>query len=85
VTSLSVGYNFNGCSGVHAVPNANLPIGTAAASGTGFGYGSGSPEHPNFTQIYGTFSSSTRATGSMIFGGYAGCGNSLGIWTAAKR
>jgi hypothetical protein len=85
VTSLTIGFNFSGCSGVHTVPNANLPIGTAPVSGTGFGYGSGAPDGPNYTQVYGTFSSSTTATGSMIFGGYAGCGNSGGIWNAAKR
>jgi len=52
--------------------------------GPGFGYGSGPPDPPNFTQIYGSFSSSTSATGSMIFGAYTGCGNSIGIWSAAK-
>jgi hypothetical protein len=90
VTAITVGYSFNGCSGVNTFSNLNLDIGnppnpTALSAGPGFGYGSGPPDGPNYTQIYGSFSSNTTATGSMIFGAYAGCGNSGGIWTAARR
>jgi hypothetical protein len=90
VTSISLGYNFNGCSGMNTYPNLTLAIGSPPNPGSpnpgpGFGFGSGPPDGPNYTQIYGTFSSGTSATGSMIFGDYAGCGNSLGIWSAAKK
>lgn len=90
VTTISVGYNFNGCNGTNSFPNLNLAIGyppnpTSPYPGPGFGFGSGAPDGPNYTQVYGTFSSGTAATGSMIFGGYSGCGNSLGIWSATKK
>ncbi len=90
MTAITVGYNFNGCSGVNAFSNLNLDIGsppnpTAPSMGPGFGYGSGPPDGPNYTQVYGSFSSTTTATGSVIFGGYPGCGNAGGIWTATKR
>jgi hypothetical protein len=90
VTSISVGYNFNGCNGTNSFPNVNLPIGyppnpASPYPGPGFGFGSGAPDGPNYTQIYGTFSSSAAAAGSMIFGAYAGCGNSLGTWSATRK
>lgn len=90
VTSISVGYNFNGCNGTSSFPNLTLAIGyppnpTSPYPGPGFGFGSGAPDGPNYTQIYGTFSSGNGATGSMIFGDYSGCGNSLGIWSAARK
>jgi len=90
VTSISVGYNFNGCNGTNSFQDVDLPIGyppnpTSPYPGPGFGFGSGAPDGPNYTQIYGTFSSSTAATGSMIFGGYAGCGSALGTWSATRK
>jgi hypothetical protein len=90
VTAITVGYSFNGCSGVNTFSNLNLDIGSppnprAPSTGPGFGYGSGPPDGPNYTQVYGSFSSTTMATGSVIFGGYPGCGNAGGFWTATKR
>ena len=90
VTDITVGYSFGSCSGTNTFSNLNLDIGTspfpgAPQIGPGFGFGSGSPELPNYTQIYGNFSSSTSVNGSVIFGAYAGCGNSGGIWSATKR
>ena len=90
VTAISVGYNFGGCSGVKTFSNLNLDIGfppnpTGPQLGPGFGYGSGPPDEPNYTQVYGSFTSSNTATGSAIFGDYTGCGTTLGIWSATKR
>jgi hypothetical protein len=90
VTAITVGYSFNGCSGLNTFPNLNLDIGyppnpAAPSAGPGFGYGSGPPDGPNYTQIYGSFSSNTAATGSVVFGAYAGCGNGIGIWSARKN
>jgi hypothetical protein len=90
VTSITVGYNFNGCSGTNTFPDLSLAIGSppnpgSPSPGPGFGFGSGAPDRPNYTQIYGTFSSGTSVSGSMIFGDYAGCGNSLGLWSAARK
>jgi hypothetical protein len=88
VTAITVGYSFNGCSGLNTFSNLNLDIGTtpnpATTLGPGFGFGSGPPDGPNYMQVYGSFSSNTTAMGSVIFGGYAGCGNAGGIWTATR-
>jgi len=90
VTALTVGYNFNGCSGANTFSNLNLDIGnppspTAPSLGPSFGYGSGPPDGANFTQVLGSFTSSTTATGSVVFGAYAGCGTAFGAWNASKR
>jgi hypothetical protein len=96
VTSIVVGYNFGNCRGVNTFPNLNLDIGVPPAfpgvprqptpsSGPGFGFGSGPPDGANYTQIYGSFTSATTATGSIIFGDFQGCGNAGGIWMATKR
>jgi hypothetical protein len=88
VTEISIGYNFNGCSGTNTFPNLNLDIGTApsqpAGASPGFGFGSGAPDSLNYTQVLGTFNSSTAATGSMAFG-VTSCGTSGGIWSATRR
>jgi hypothetical protein len=88
VTAISVGYSFNGCSGSVTFSTLNLDIGStpnpATTLGPGFGFGSGPPDAPNYTQVFGSFSSNTTATGSVVFGGYTGCGNGGGIWMAAK-
>ena len=90
VTAITVGYRFNGCSGVNTFSNLNLDIGnppnpTSPSLGPSFGYGSGPPDGPNYTQVLGSFTASTSATGSVIFGGYSGCANAVGSWTATKR
>jgi hypothetical protein len=88
VTAITVGYSFNGCSGLNTFSNLNLDIGNgpnpATTLGPGFGFGSGPPDGPNYTQVYGSFSSNTTATGSVIFGSYPGCGNWGEIWTATR-
>jgi hypothetical protein len=88
VTAITVGYSFNGCSGSNTFSNLNLDIGVtpnpATSPGSGFGFGSGSPEGSNYTQVYGSFRSNTTASGTVIFGDFAGCGNAIGIWTATR-
>jgi hypothetical protein len=90
VTAITVEYNFNGCSGVSTFTDLDLDIGsppnpTPPSLGPGFGFGSGPPDGPNYTQVYGWFTSGAAATGSVIFSGYSGCGNSVGIWNATRR
>lgn len=96
VTSINVEYNFNGCSGSKTFSNLSLtiaksqpPPGNPQAPGPfdnpGFGFGSGAPDGADFTQVSGAFTSSQTATGSVVFGGYSGCGNGGAIWTATKR
>jgi hypothetical protein len=90
VTAITIDYNFNGCSGANTFSNLSLDIGTppnpnAPSLGPSFGYGSGPPDGPNYTQVLGSFTASTTATGSVIFGGYPGCANAVASWTATKR
>jgi hypothetical protein len=87
VTAITVGYSFGSCSGSNTYSNLNLAIGTGLnpSSGVGFGFGSGSPEGPSYVQVYGSFASSTTASGTLVFGSFPGCGNAGGIWTATKR
>lgn len=90
VTAITVGYSFNGCSGVNTFSNLNLDIGNppnpaAPSLGPSFGYGSGPPEGANYTQVLGSFTANTTATGSVIFTGYSGCGSAVGTWTATRR
>jgi hypothetical protein len=85
VTAITIGYSFNGCSGTNTFPNVNAAIGATPTSAASFGWGSGSPEGPNFTQVLGSFNSTTSASGSVAFGSYTGCGNALAVWTAAKQ
>src|SRR4029077_16858134 len=74
VTAITVGYSFNGCSGLKPFSNLNLDIGNtptpATSLGPGFGFGSGPPDGPNYTQVYGSFSSNTTATGPHSFCGF---------------
>jgi hypothetical protein len=90
VTSITVGYNFNGCSGTSSFPNLSLTIASGPSPssptpGPGFGYGSGPPDGANYTQVYGMFSSYTAATGSVAFGDFSGCGNAGAIWSATRN
>ena len=96
VTSITVEYNFNGCSGSKTFSNLSLtiaksqpPPGNPQAPGPfdnpGFGFGSGAPDGADFTQVSGAFTSGQTATGSVVFGSYSGCGNGGAIWTASKR
>lgn len=95
VTSITVGYNFGGCSGTHTFSDLSLDIGTGPSglpprqpsqpSLPGFGFGSGSPEAPNFTQVTGFFTSNQTASGSAAFLNVPDCGNAVANWSAAKR
>jgi len=90
VTSITVEYSFNGCSGSNTFSNLSLAIGnppnpSSPSLGPSFGYGSGAPEGANYTQVYGTFTSSSTAIGSVIFGAYTGCGTAIGAWSATKN
>jgi len=90
VTAITVGYSFNSCSGTKTFPGLSLDIGNppnpgSPSGGPGFGYGSGPPDAPNYTQVYGTFASSTAVSGSVVFGDYTNCGNAIGIWSATRK
>jgi len=95
VTAISVGYSFNGCSGVQTFSNLNLetapavtcipgPCPNTVSSYRAFSYSAGSIDGP-FTTVNGLFTLLTRAEGQVAFRDYPGCGTAVGIgWTATK-
>lgn len=92
VTSITVGYRFNGCTGSNTFSDLSLRIGTSPFPGRmptpgnpGFGYGSGSPEGANYMQVQGTFTSNEASTGSAVFLNFPSCGNTVANWTASRR
>lgn len=94
VTSITVGYNFNGCSGSKTFSTLSLKIGTAQPplptpqppfNNPGFGYGSGPPEEANFIQVTGTFTSNQTSTGVLGLLNFPNCGNSVATWNATKH
>jgi hypothetical protein len=95
VTTITVGYSFNGCSGVQTFSNLNLetapmvtcipgPCPDAISSYRAFNYSAGSINGP-LTTINGLFPVMTRAEGAVGFRDYPACGTAVGIgWTATK-
>jgi hypothetical protein len=92
VTSITVGFRFNGCSGSNTFSNLSLQIGQSpfpprqpTPTDPGFGFGSGPPEGADYTQVLGTFTSSQTSTGSLSLLNFTNCGNALATWNATKR
>jgi hypothetical protein len=99
VTSISLGYDFNGCSGTRTfleldVPTApdltciSGPCSPAAASYRAFGVsdaaGGGAGLYP-YTQVNGVFLPGNQARGQAVFAGYPDCGSATVQWTATRR
>jgi hypothetical protein len=95
VTAITVGYSFNGCSGVQTFSNLNLdtapmvtcipgPCPNPVSSYRAFSYSAGSIDGP-FTTVNGQFFSPIRAEGLVAFRDYPGCGTAVGVgWAATK-
>jgi hypothetical protein len=96
VTSIVVGYSFNGCSGSQTFSNLNLetaamvecipgPCPASLSTFRSFSHLTGSIDGP-MTTVNGLLYSTTTAEGAVGFRNYPGCGTALGIaWTATKR
>ena len=97
LTTLTVGHEFNGCSGsqtfsslsVSIMPNVQCipaPCSNQLLSYRAFNYSVGrSLEEPG-TSINGLFVSTDRAEGLVHFRGFPGCGDALSVpWSASKR
>ena len=96
VTSITVGYSFNGCSGSQTFANLNVetapnvacipgPCPPSISSYRAFGYSAGPREGPS-TSVNGLFLPMGRAEGLAGFRDYPDCGTALGIaWTATRR
>jgi hypothetical protein len=96
VTSIEVGYDFNGCSGsltygdisVPTAPNVTCmdgPCPAAVSAYRAFGYSAG-PVHGPRMQINGLFLPGERAQGQVGFFDYPNCGTATAVqWSATRR
>jgi hypothetical protein len=97
VTSITVGYDFNGCSGSHAFLDLDVPTAPdltcipgpcsgALSSYRAFGYSAGSVTGGSMTQVNGLFLPRNEAKGQATFRNYAGCGDLVTAeWSATRR
>lgn len=97
VTSITVGHDFNGCSGSQTFPDLHIstapdvrcipgPCTPAVSSYRAFGYSSGSFIDGPSTSVNGLFLSARTAQGTVNFNNFPGCGAAIGVgWTATRR
>jgi hypothetical protein len=97
VTTITIGYDFNGCTGSHTFEDLNVPTAPNLTCIPGpcsgiqesyraFGYSTGSPAAGPVTQINGLFLPGDQAKGQAVFSSYPGCGTTPPAeWTAVRR
>jgi hypothetical protein len=97
LTTLTAGYNFNGCSGVQTFANLSVPTkpdvtcipgpcSSTVSSYRQFAYSSGRTATEPNTFVVGLFLTGNRAQGQVSFFDYPGCGTATGVeWTATRR
>jgi hypothetical protein len=90
VTTITVGYDFNGCSGSETFSNLRhvLQHDPSVSSHPSFNAGFGDPDSPDgpSTEIYAVFPSTARAQGRVDFHRYPGCESATDVyWTATKQ
>jgi hypothetical protein len=96
VTSITVGYEFNDCSGTREFFELNVPTTPdltcmpgpcprTAASYRAFGFSDGTVAGGPYTQVNGVFLPRNQAKGQAIFRDYPNCGSATVEWTASRR
>lgn len=97
LTTITVGYSFNGCSGTQTFSNLNVntvgdvtcipgPCSGSIASYRSFAYVSGSIGAGAVTSINGLFLPGNEAEGLVSFRDFPGCGTAGGVaWSATRR
>ena len=97
VTTLTVGHEFNGCSGSQTFSGISVSIMTQVqcipapcsnqlSSYRAFNYSVGTSLEGPGTSINALFVSTDRAEGLLHFRGFPGCGDALSVpWNATKR
>jgi hypothetical protein len=97
VTTLTVGHEFNGCSGsqtfssisVSIVPQVQCipaPCSNQLMSYRAFHYSVGTSLDDQGTSVNAVFISTDRVEGLVHFRNFSGCGNALSVpWSARKR
>jgi len=97
VTTIAVGYDFNGCSGIQTFKDLRVPTAPDVTCVPGpcsgpvstyraFSYFSGSRLTEPSTSVNGLFLPGGRATGLASFTDFPGCGTAAGVeWSATRR
>jgi len=97
VTTITLGHDFNGCSGLQTFSSLSLhiapqvecipgPCPPSISSYRAFAYTSGNPIEGPSTSVNAVFLSVDSAQGSANFRNYPGCGNAIGVaWTAIRH
>ena len=97
LTTLSVGHNFNGCSGMQTFPNLHIatapevicvpgPCSGTTSTYRALHFSSGSRGTGPNTAVNGLFLPGGRAEGVAAFQDFPGCGTVSGVeWTATRR
>lgn len=96
VTRITLGYDFNGCSGSHEFLDLNIPTTSNVIclpgpcsgrleSRRSFAHSDGSPAAGPYTQINAVFLPGNQARGQMVFRDYPGCGAATVEWSATRR
>ena len=97
VTTLTVGHEFNGCSGTQTFPSLNVsiapqvqcipaPCSNQLLSYRAFNYSTGNPVEGPATTVNAVFMSDERVEGLVSFREFSGCGSAMGVtWSATKR
>jgi hypothetical protein len=90
VTSLSVGWAFNGCSAIGTSSAKSFPITNPQPPGPppwdnpGFVYG-GQGQDGSVWAVTGAFTSTQTATGNVEVVGVPNCGNTIATWNATRH
>lgn len=97
LTTVALGYTFNGCSGTQTFSNLSVPTAPQVTcipgpcSGTiasyrAFSFSNGSPGSGPVTAVNGLFLLGGQAQGQATFQDYSGCGTAAGVaWSATRR
>jgi hypothetical protein len=97
VTAITLGHEFNGCTGSQTFSSLNIgiapnvqcipgPCSPSVTSYRAFGYSTGNSSEGPATSLNGLFQSTVRAEGTASFREYPGCGSAIGVpWTATRR
>jgi hypothetical protein len=97
VTAITIGHEFNGCSGTQTFSSLSLgiapqvqcipaPCSNQLMSYRAFNYSTGNQLDGPGTTVNAVFMSDERVEGLVSFRGFPGCGSAMGVtWSATKR
>jgi hypothetical protein len=85
VTTISIHYSLNGCSGTKTFSGLSVEIAPLPGNGRpAFVYQSAEGDLVNFISVQVSFSSSDTATGITVLDNFAGCRGGPSLWSAQR-